>query len=267
MRAIDFAIMTVARPTNYIHELIDSLRPDLPVRLVAGSPDYGYLERYRSNPYREIVEVPDKGWEHFHDRPVRHKACWNYWRCLTLGPRSPESEGLLILEDDVTPARGWENRFYETVDQIKAVCDGPFVLALYSPVRLPRTPDSRTYYVPYPTPRFYGTQAMYFPEEVRAGFTRFLRAYGVNTIRHPYDILLRIYLLNVNIPLFAAKPCLFQHVGEVGTGLGKFHKTRQFNSDVSGATAPARSSSNAPADTAVANSPAATSRRRGARAA
>lgn len=243
--------MTVARPTVYIHELIDSLREDLPVRLIAGSPDYGYLERYRGNPFREIVEVPDKGWEHFRDRRVHHRACWNYWRCLTLGPTSPSSDGLVIFEDDVIPARGWEGRFYEAVDQIEAVCKGPFVLALYSPVRLPRTPDSRTYYVPYPTHRFYGTQAMYFPEEVRAGFARFMRVYGVNTMRHPYDILLRMYLLNFDIPLFAAKPCLFQHVGEISTGLGKFHKTRQFKSEVQTGKALARNLERRPDETTL----------------
>jgi hypothetical protein len=232
MRTIDFAIMTVARPTDYIHDLIDSLRSDLPVRLIAGSPDYDYLGRYRGNPFREIIEVPAKGWEHFHNRRVHHRACWNYWRCLTLGPRTPSSEGLLIFEDDVIPARGWEGRFYETVAQIEAACKGPFVLALYSPIKLPTAPDSQTYYVPYPTSRFYGTQAMYYPEEVRAGFAAFMKLYGVNTMRHPYDILLRTYLLNTGIPLFAAKPCLVQHVGEISTGLGKFHKTMQFHSEV-----------------------------------
>jgi hypothetical protein len=49
--------MTVARPTVYIHELIASLRPDLPIRLIVGAPAYGYLERYRSNPFIEIIEV------------------------------------------------------------------------------------------------------------------------------------------------------------------------------------------------------------------
>jgi hypothetical protein len=232
MRTIDFAIMTVARPTDYIHELIASLRSDLPVRLIAGSPDYGYLERYRSNPFREIIEVPAKGWEHFQDRRVHHRACWNYWRCLTLGPRTSSCEGLVIFEDDVMPARGWESRFYDTVDQVEAACQGPFVLSLYCPIRLPPTPDSQTYFAPYPTARFYGTQAMYYTEEVRVGFADFMKAYGVNTMRHPYDILLRMYLLNAGIPLFAAKPSLFQHVGEISTGLGKFHKTRQFHNEV-----------------------------------
>lgn len=233
MRTIDFAIMTVARSPVYIHELIASLRSDLPVRLIAGSPDYEYLERYRDNPAREIIEVSAKGWEHFQNRRVSHRANWNYWRCLTLGPRTSSCEGLLIFEDDVIPARGWEPRFYDIVDQIESDCTGPFVLSLYSPVRLPRPPNSQTYYARYPTANFYGTQAIYFPEEVRSDFARFLKCNGVDIYQQQYDIVLRAYLLNQGIPLFGANPCLVQHVGEVTTGLAEFfHKANRFQSEL-----------------------------------
>ena len=233
MRRIDFAIMTVARPTVYIHELMAELRSDLPVRVIVGSPDYEYLERYRGNPFREIVEVPEKGWEHFRDRDVNHRASWNYWRCLSLGPRSDSSDGLVILEDDVIPARGWETRLQEIIDQIESTCAGPYVLALYSPLRLPRTATSQTYYVRYPTANFYGTQAIYFPREVRSEFTQFLKIYGVNSLQQRYDLLLRGFLLGKGIPLFSANPCLFQHVGEVSTGLAEFfHKTSRFQSEL-----------------------------------
>lgn len=232
MRKIDFAIMTVSRPPHYIHDLIAALRPDLPLRLVVGSPDYEYLERYRDDPYKEIVEVPDQGWEHFHNRRMQHKACWNYWRCLKLGSTTPGAEGLVVFEDDIMPARGWEERLYEAVDQIESACKERYALALYSPRRLARTPNSRTYYVSYPTHRFYGTQAIYFPESVREEFMRFIRIYGVNTWKHNHDIMLRWYLQHMNIPLFATKPCLFQHVGEAGSGFGKFHTTKQFQSDL-----------------------------------
>jgi hypothetical protein len=229
---IDFAIMTVARPTVYIHELIASLRPDLPLRLIVGAPAYGYLERYRSNPLREIIEVGAEEWAHFQHRRVHHRACWNYWRSLTLGPRTPSCRGLVVFEDDVIPARGWENRFHETVNQIKEVHKGPFVLALYTAVNLPSPPHARIYYVGYPVPVFFGTQAMYYPEEVRAGFADYLKRHGVDSMRLPYDVLLRNYLWKERIRLLAAIPCLFQHVGEIGTGLGNFHKTGQFLSDV-----------------------------------
>lgn len=232
MGTIDFAIMTVARPRVYIHELIASLRPDLPIRLIVGAPAYGYLERYRGNPFIEIIEVNAEEWAHFQNRRVHHRACWNYWRSLTLGPRTPSCTGLVVFEDDVIPARGWESRFHDTVTQIEAVHKGPFVLALYTAVTLPPPPHAQIYYVGYPVPVFYGTQAMYYPEAVRVGFADYLKCHGVDSMRLPYDLLLRNYLWKERIRLVATFPCLFRHVGEISTGLGNFHKTRQFLSDV-----------------------------------
>jgi hypothetical protein len=232
VRTIDFAIMTVARPTVYIHELIASLRSDLPIRLIVGAPAYGYLERYRSNPCREIIEVPAEEWEYFQHCRVHHRACWNYWRSLTLGSRTPSCKGLVVFEDDVIPARGWESRFHGTVNQIEAIYNGPFVLALYTALNISPPSDAQTYYVRYPVPVFYGTQAMYYPEKVRIEFADYLKRHGVDSMRLPYDLLLRMYLWKERIPLFVTIPCLFQHVGEISTGLGNFHKSRQFRGDV-----------------------------------
>lgn len=154
MGAIHFVFMTVARPTVYIHDLIAALRPDLPIRLIVGSSAYGYLERYRSNPFIEIIEVGAKEWAHLPNRRVHHRAYWNYWRSHTLGPRAPSCRGLVVFEDDVIPARGWENRFHATVNRIEAVHKGPFVLALYSAVTLPPPPHAQISYVGYPSPSF-----------------------------------------------------------------------------------------------------------------
>jgi hypothetical protein len=232
VRTIDFAIMTVARPTVYIHELIASLRPDLPIRLIVGAPDCGYLERYRSNPFMEIIEVLAEEWEHFQNCGVHHRACWNYWRSLILGSRIPSCKGLVVFEDDVIAARGWESRFHDTINQIEAVYKRPFVLALYTALNIRPLLDAQTYYVYYPVPFFYGTQAMYYPEKVRVEFADYLKRNGVASMRMPYDLLLREYLWQERIPLFATIPCLFQHVGEISTGLGLFHKARQFRADV-----------------------------------
>jgi glycosyltransferase involved in cell wall biosynthesis len=212
-RTVEFAIMTVARPRVYVHDMIAALRPDLPLRLIAGAPDYGYLERYRGHPFREIIEVPEVEWEHRQRRPVHDRGCWNYWRSLTLGIRAVSGKGLTVLEDDVIPALGWESRFHHTVNQIEAVYRGPFVLALHTPVRIPRPSHVTTYYLPYPVPSFYGTQAIYYPDSVRLRFADYLKRRGVDEVRLPYDVLLKEYLLKEGVPLFAAIPCLFQPIG------------------------------------------------------
>lgn len=228
-KTIDFAIMTVARPQAYIHDFIGQLRADLPIRLVVGSPDSNYLKRYRENPFVEILEPPVSEWEYFRNFKVHHRAAWNYWRSLSLGIRSPNRHGLVVFEDDLVPAHCWEEQFYKIIDQIEMRHSTLYLLALYAPYDNLPEPIPETNFVLYPTDWFYGTQAIYYPEIVRLEFIKYLKSNGVDTHHHPYDRVLRDYLLEMKIPIFAAMPCLFQHVGEITTGLGgRFHSTSRF---------------------------------------
>jgi hypothetical protein len=44
----------------------------------------------------------------------------------------------------------------------------------------------------------------------------------------PHDLVLSGYSKKENVPIFAAIPCLVQHIGEVSTGLaGFFHQAIQ----------------------------------------
>jgi len=223
---IDLAIVTTARPKDYIHQLLSCLRSGLPLRIVVGGPDVAYLERHRLGPCVDIVAPPEEEWTRFIGCPVHHRATWNYWRGLALGPSSKECKGLLIFEDDVIVATGWEARLHNTVRELEATSQGGFVLALYAASAL--TPVPGHFYAPYPARRFFGTQAMYYPEAIRRGFAEYLRANGVDRHVHPYDLLLRTYLQSHGVSLFATVPCLAQHVGEISTGLGGFHKAANF---------------------------------------
>jgi GR25 family glycosyltransferase involved in LPS biosynthesis len=135
-----------------------------------------------------------------------------------LGPSSKERKGLLIFEDDVIVARGWETRLHDTVRELEVTNQGGFVLALYT--AYPFTPAQGHFYAPYPAKRFFGTQAMYYPEAIRRGFSEYLRANGVDRHVLPYDLLLRAYVQSHGISLYATVPSLAQHVGEISTGLG-----------------------------------------------
>lgn len=231
MPSIDFAVTTVARAGPYIHELFKSLGRDLPIRLIVGAPDSSYLQSYRSNRSVEIFEVAREEWGQFENRRVRHRATWNYWRTLVLGSRTPTRDGLLVFEDDITLAQGWERRLYDAIEQIDGEQVGRrYVLTLYKPrARLPSPSDKRTCYVPYPVEQFYGTQAVYYPQAIRADFANYLKANGVDAYRIPYDLVLKEFLKEAGIPLFATFPCLAQHIGEISTGLSAhFHRARRF---------------------------------------
>ena len=186
LRQIDFAIMTVPRIGDYVHQLMTRLRPDLPLRLVVGRPECGYLERYRDNPSIEIVEAPPGEWARFQYCVAHQRAAWNYWRSLALVSREQRRNGLLIFEDDVVPALDWEPRLLSLIDQIEARQSGPYILALYVAVQAQLdAPQDESSYVRIPPESFFGTQAIYYPETQREGLAKYLRAHGVTPFARP----------------------------------------------------------------------------------
>jgi hypothetical protein len=131
----------------------------------------------------------------------------------------------------VSPARGWESRLHDAISRIEADEAGKYVLALYTAHQVANMPPSlsgKVYYIPYPPHLFFGSQAMYYPEAIRAEFSEYLKTNGVKSFDCPYDLLLGKYLQDTGVPLFAAIPCLFQHAGEFSTGLGDFHQASIF---------------------------------------
>lgn len=229
--AIDFAVMTVSRPQDYVRRLLEALAPSIRVQLIIGSPDVAYLGELETNRFIEVVAPSQQEWGQINDREIHHRASWNYWRCLTLGAKSRIRRGLLVFEDDVLPAHGWERHFHETADQIEAEYGDRWLLSLYASHRF-SCEGSNAYYTNYPTHVFCCTQAMYFPDKIRAGFARFLKKYGVDSFHAPYDLLLRAYLIVEEVPVFVTTPSLVQHIGEVSTGLGPFHQSPDFRPSV-----------------------------------
>jgi hypothetical protein len=219
---IDVAVTTVARQADYIHQLISNLRTDLPLRLIVGSPDRDYLSSYAVNPHIDVIEAPLEEWERFKDCSLHQRAAWNYWRALTLGAHSPNRKGLVIFEDDVVVAIDWERRVHSLIDQIEARQSGPYILALYAAAESGLKPAGERQYVSYPPQAFFGNQAIYYPEHVRQGYAAYLKEHGVDAFSAPYDFLLSDYSQSEQIPIFAAIPCLVEHIGEISTGLAQF---------------------------------------------
>src|ERR1041385_3533747 len=129
---IDYAISTVPRVVNYIHDLLPHIKSPAPVRLFVCSRDTAYLERYRRN--RSVcIEKPEPAeWLKIQDCSVFHRATWNYWRCMSGWPDDPRRNGVVILEDDVLPAEGWQQWLQRTIREIEAGFGKHYALALYS---------------------------------------------------------------------------------------------------------------------------------------
>jgi hypothetical protein len=218
LELISLAVMTVNRPKNFVHRVVSSLPKDMPIRLIVGSPDYSYLARYRGNPRIEIIGADVNEWEQIKNYQTAHRTAWNYWRCFVYGAQPHAERGLLILEDDVIPAQGWEKRLRKTLDQIESQFGDQFILSLYTAYTELPTPVHNQYYTRYPADRFFGNQAMYYPESVRVTYAEYLKKEGVEAYRTNPDLLLSLYLKQTGIPLFCTTPCLFQHIGAKGTG-------------------------------------------------
>ena len=230
---IDFAVSTVSRPGDYIHQLISRLRPNFPLRLVVGSPESGYLERYRHHRFIQIIEMPSRAWQRIRDCSIHQRAAWNYLRSLTLATSDPSRQGILIFEDDIVPAGGWEDRLYQIIRQIELEQGSRYILTLYAAQSASEEPRPGTHFAPYPSKNFFGSQAVYYPENIRAGFAEYVKAHAVDSFSGPYDLLLGVYADNEDIPIFAAVPSLVQHIGEVSTGVAGFsHQAKHFRLEI-----------------------------------
>jgi len=231
---INIAMTTVWRKENYLDATLSSLFVeyppchDQPISLVIGSPRTEHLVRYRSISGIAIIERGPHAWSWIKNTDVRNKATWNYYRCLTqcdLGTR-----GSLIVEDDVRFACGWRHRLDITLAALENKFGSDFVLTIYDGYGW--YPEESCLYAVYPHASFAGTQGVYYPARVREGCAKYLRRHGVISNEDHYDYLLRDYLLQEGLPLFATVPSLIQHVGRNTTGVGSWHEAPKFLEDV-----------------------------------
>lgn len=234
---VDLIISTIHREENYLEATLRSLFSTLPVgvehtvSLVAGSPETGYLASYKSQPEITVVGMGSNTWSWIKGRPLTQRASWNYYRCLT--HNAAGKRDILILEDDVRFARGWWSRLSAILADLLELHGSNFVLTIYSPWDLVLQQHwGERFYAEYPLGKFYGTQGVYYTAVTRQGFAEYLKLHGLVANEKGYDYLLRDYLSDAGIPLFASTPSLIQHMGVKSTGLGTWHDAPGFIEDL-----------------------------------
>ncbi|HEV2645637.1 MAG TPA: hypothetical protein VGU46_04660 [Acidobacteriaceae bacterium] len=230
MREIDISISTIARPENYLDITLRSLGSDIPVNLIVGSTSMSYLDIYRRSKQHTIVYATEFDWANVHNMPIRQRASWNYWRCLTSNIK--HNNGAIIFEDDINAAKGWRTRLDKTIESIENIYGMDYVLALYSHCARDSYKQG-LFFENYIVRDFFGTPGMYFTEKTRIGYADYIRKFGVETCRRPYDLLIKHYLVENDIRLFATTPSLVQHIGISSTGLSEiFYQAPSFLEDV-----------------------------------
>ena len=237
LEKINLVVTTVWRQENYLESTLNSLSSDqsissdFPVSLVVGSPEITYLERYLSQPGISVIEMGPHTWAWIKNNLTLHRATWNYYRCLTYPVGG--TRGTLIFEDDVQFARGWRTRLENTLFALEKTYGSDFVLALYTPsVSALKENAISSLYINYPYDRFFGVQGVYYPAKIRQSYTKHLKLHGVVGNEDHCDVILRKYLRQFNIPLFATSPSLIQHIGKTSEIQNRWHKASNFFEDV-----------------------------------
>lgn len=154
----------------------------------------------------------------------RRRCCANTWQALA---GAHPGMDVLLLQDDVELSCAWPQHLRFRARAAEAKHGKKFILALYAAYRFPGR-----HIADYPARMYYGNQAVYFPSFVASEYAAFLWAHGVEQSRYPDDLALQAYATQAHVPIVVALPNLAQHVGRVTTGLGRFHSSPTFRTNV-----------------------------------
>ena len=155
-------------------------------------------------------------WQIVREDGPHRRCCANTWQALAMAP--PDRD-VLLLQDDVELAEAGPLHLRFRLRLAQQSHGERFVLALYASYRF-----SGEQLAHYPTQKFYGNQALYFPACVASEYAARLWEH-VRDYQLPDDMVLKGYAVEAGVPLLVSLPNLAQHVGRNSTGLGDFHES------------------------------------------
>lgn len=190
------------------------------VHVYVGSPDISGFRAAQEKAPGEIVlhETTDEDWFEISKLPPHRRARWNMTRTLST---QPDSEGLIILEDDVTFARNWIARLREGVEAAPEVG----VVSGFTPTGL--IPINALLGVYQPS--FFGSLCLFFPKDLSTAAATGMREHVERCAPWlPYDVALNY----TSVKFFGLLESCVEHVGTVsslnGSLAGKLIKAAKF---------------------------------------
>jgi len=228
----DIAISTVnrAEKKQYLPDTLKSMvlntKELRKVNFIVGNPDGTHLSFLETNKYANIIPITDEEWALASDKGKCVKFNLNFYRCLTQQV-DPNVQGRLYLEDDISFKKDWDVELSEIITHIKTATP-EFALSLYTAHDLSRHPEEVIEF----KRGFYGTQGVFFTSGIMEGFAKYIMDRGITVYHHMADILLQMYCVENNIPLYVLKNSLVQHTGEESSIHGNhFHKSVSFKNE------------------------------------
>ena len=200
-------ICTSPRTTNYIHQIFHTIKENTDIHLFVCGEDTRYLQKYISYPNVSVTTTP------MNSNNVAFRMVSNHKRCLSEGYVEGD-DGIFIVEDDVKFAQGWKLRLEEIIADLKAKHNDNFVLTAFTARTLCRSDNlPPLHYLPISNLNdFLGSQGIYYPNAARKKILKCLNKIDESN-KLAYDIHLRNIFGAENIPIYAAIPCLVEHVG------------------------------------------------------
>lgn len=226
-------MMASARQKPYAQHSLESLfardEVDVPVRVVVCGTDPGFLGPWATDPRVEIETLSHGALEAQAGWNVYQRITDTFMRCLW--PAAERGHGLVLLQDDVSLARGWLRtvRRLETEAKRRVSCkrqvdDAAVVLALFASSKFRAVDKPLAVYQPR---RFYGNVAIYLSPKVLAP----LHAFADQRRGEMDDIIVKRFLLAGGAHLFAINPNVAQHTGDHSTHAGGYYRSPTFRAE------------------------------------
>jgi len=227
------AISTTDREPAFIHKLLDTMLADgqgddLRIRCVVCGMHDGYLERWRKHVETETLGVREM--RKIAQLKLKRRIFFNAVRCLR---DADHSDSLLVCQDDIVFCAGWREKLAKMVKIAPAYLsksqprhrelgrdEKRYLLALYASYPFKTRPVCG-----YPIQKFYGTQCMYFPQEVLAAIAAAMGDAFDDGRCPPDDIWLKEWCTRQDMPILCGIPNLVQHIGKGSTIGSPFHES------------------------------------------
>ena len=220
---MDTIIVTCDRtPNNYLWQTVSHLmRQGLSPKIQHGSFIQNNLQEIPKEDLSrlKVSILPESTKPEFMELDIRPRHNKNYAAAFLLGDKNTDA---LILEDDVMPCKNLQKQLDAVYWLIKKHQLDKYAIALYSHYKWPLSAQNLH---EYPNSRFFGLQAILYSANVRETFRM---AHEALCDKEPADFITRIVAKENGLLLYATTFSLFQHMGQVTTGLGNFHYAENF---------------------------------------
>ena len=214
---VSVVVLTVPRDGSYFNvtaENLDAQRISFTASVGAVTDAYNG---------RNVVFAPECLHKDFEKKDIRYRVHCNYISALKI-KIYPHEEYRIILEDDVIICKEFISQLEKHIAMFKEM--GMGVLSIYNPYAGNKGNDKLSYFTENV---FMGTQSILYPKEMLIPFSKYIEE---NIFRLPYDLLLAEFCVKNGYKIWHSPLSLVQHIGEITTGLGGFHKSNCFIDDV-----------------------------------